>query len=112
MKKIEQDTEPTTSKAASAAGLRRIQRKHIARPGEVTLADCKVRVILEVDADILEHFKAQAAQPNAPSYEDQINQALRAAIESEQHNDLSTKISSKPKSPRKKRTARSAKSFE
>lgn len=88
MKKIEKDTNPKTSKAARAAGLRRIQRKHIAQPGEVTLADCKVRVTLELDADILEHFKSRAANQDASAYQAQINQALRASIEGEHFKTL------------------------
>jgi uncharacterized protein (DUF4415 family) len=88
MKKIEEDIEMKTSKAARTAGLRRIPRKHIAQPGEVTLADCKVRVTLELDANILEHFKARAANKDASAYQTQINQTLRASIEDEHFKTL------------------------
>jgi len=42
MKKIKKDIE--TSKEAKKAGLKRIERKHSARKGEVKLSDCKVRI--------------------------------------------------------------------
>lgn len=88
MKKIEKDNRLKTSKAARDAGLRRIPRKHISQPGEVTLTDCKVRVMLELDADILEHFKTRAANQDASAYQTQINQALRSSIQREQYKEL------------------------
>lgn len=88
MKRIKKDIEPKTTKAARAAGLRRIQRRHIAKPGEVTLTNCKVRVMLELDADILEHFKSHSANQDASSYQIQINQALRTSIQREQYKEL------------------------
>ena len=42
MKKIKKDIE--TSKEAKKAGLKRIERKHSAKKGEVKLSDCKVRI--------------------------------------------------------------------
>lgn len=47
-------------------------------------APAKIRISINLDADILDHFKARAAQPNAAPYQTQINNALRAVIEQEQ----------------------------
>lgn len=81
MKKTDKDTEVTTSERARAAGLQRIPRRHVTQPGEVTLADCKVRVTMYLDADVLEYFKKRAAQPHAAPYQTQINNELRALME-------------------------------
>ncbi len=78
----EDRTKPQTSANARAAGLRRIPRRHQTRPGEVTLRDAKVKITMFVDADVLEYFKARAAQPNAAAYQTQMNQALRDSMES------------------------------
>lgn len=81
MKKTSGDNEVTTSERASEHGLRRIPRRHITQPGEVSLADCKVRVTMYLDADVLEYFKERAAQPNAAPYQTQINSELRLIME-------------------------------
>lgn len=44
----------------------------------------KSRLTLMLDADVVEHFKSRARQPNAASVETQINNALREVIEREQ----------------------------
>ncbi|MFN8493185.1 MAG: BrnA antitoxin family protein [Caldilineaceae bacterium] len=44
----------------------------------------KVRISINIDADILEYFKTRAAQPNAAPYQTQINSALRAVMEQDQ----------------------------
>jgi len=44
----------------------------------------KIRISINLDADILEHFKARAAQPNAAPYQTQINHALRVVMEQDQ----------------------------
>lgn len=71
----------STSEAARRAGLRRIPRQHVTEPGEVSLSDCKVRVTMYLDADVLEYFKGRAALPNAAPYQTQINSELRAVME-------------------------------
>jgi uncharacterized protein (DUF4415 family) len=81
MKRIDKSREATTSDSARAAGLRRIPRRHVTEPGEVKLSDCKVRVTMYLDADVLEYFKGRAAQPNAAPYQTQINSELRAVME-------------------------------
>jgi hypothetical protein len=53
----------------------------VTEPGEVKLSDCKVRVTMYLDADVLEYFKGRAAKPNAAPYQTQINQELRAVME-------------------------------
>lgn len=44
----------------------------------------KVRISINLDADVLEYFKGRAALPNAAPYQTQINSALRAVMEQEQ----------------------------
>lgn len=41
----------------------------------------KVRVTISLDADIVEHFRHEAAQRGSLPYQTQINQALRQTIE-------------------------------
>lgn len=43
----------------------------------------KVKLVLELDADILAYFQQQATLPDAPPYQTQINNALRRMIEVE-----------------------------
>ena len=81
MKRTKKGSEVETSERARAAGLRRIPRLHVTTPGEVTLADCKVRVTICLDADVLEYFKERAALPNSAPYQTQINNELRAVME-------------------------------
>lgn len=78
MKKVEKNIE--TSKEARKAGLRRIERKHFAKNGQVKLSDCKVRITINIDADVLEYFKEQASDPNSAPYQTQINTELREAM--------------------------------
>lgn len=91
MKKTEKDTE-TTSKRAQAHGLRRIPRRHQTNPGAVTLSDCKVRVTMYVDGDVLEYFKRRAAAPHAAPYQTQINNELRAIMERDQGDPFSSLV--------------------
>ena len=90
MKKTEKDTEIETSKEAKNAGLKRIERKHFAKKGEVKLSDCKVKITINLDADILEYFKQRAAPPHSAPYQTQINNELRRVMETDnEHADLS-----------------------
>ena len=43
----------------------------------------KVRITIMLDYDVLQHFKAQAAEPGADPYQTQINKALREYIGSQ-----------------------------
>lgn len=81
MKKIEKDV--STSKEAKKAGLKRIERRHIVKKGETDLADCKVRITINLDADILEYFKDRAGGRDAAPYQTQINNALRRVMMNE-----------------------------
>ena len=81
MKRIKKDSEVETSARARAHGLRRIPQRHITQPGEIKPSDCKVRVTIYLDADVLEYFKDRAAQPNAAPYQTQINAELRRVME-------------------------------
>ncbi len=57
-----------------------------AKPGATDLKNCKVKVSMYVDADILEYFKKRAEQPNAAPYQTQINSELRKVMENETSN--------------------------
>lgn len=81
MKKTEKNIE--TSEEAKKAGLKRIERKHFAQKGEVKLSDCKVRITINIDADVLEYFKQRASQPHSAPYQTQINTELRRVMEGE-----------------------------
>lgn len=92
MKTIEKDSKETkkvneivgeTSGVARRAGLRRISPRHRTRRGEVSLRNVKVRITMLVDADVLEHFKARAAQASNEPFQAQMNRALREAMERE-----------------------------
>jgi uncharacterized protein (DUF4415 family) len=54
--------------------------RHLAAPGDTDLKNCKVRVTMYVDADIVEWFKKRASAPDAAAYQTQINSALRRHI--------------------------------
>ncbi len=55
--------------------------RHDARPGETDLRNVKVAIHIKLDADIVEFFKARAAEPDAAPYQTQINNALREVIQ-------------------------------
>jgi uncharacterized protein (DUF4415 family) len=57
-------------------------KRHDAKPGETDLRNVKVAIHIKLDADILEFFKARAAERNAAPYQTQINNALREVIQS------------------------------
>jgi uncharacterized protein (DUF4415 family) len=63
-----------------SGSLRRIPRKHRATAEETQPGNCKVRVTMYLDADVVDHFKAAASRPNAAPYQTQINAALRAVL--------------------------------
>jgi uncharacterized protein (DUF4415 family) len=78
MKKTEKGVE--SNPRALDNGLRRVQRRHVTKPGEVTLKEANARVTMYLDADILEYFKVRAAEPNAAPYQTQINNELRNVL--------------------------------
>ena len=54
-----------------------------AKPKATNLENCKVKISLYLDADILEYFRARAEPPNAAPYQTQINNELRKIMEAE-----------------------------
>jgi len=52
-------------------------KRHRASRGETALKNCKLRVTMYLDADVVEYFKRRAAGLNAAPYQTQINSALR-----------------------------------
>ena len=52
-------------------------KRHQVSPAETALGNCKVRVTMYLDADVVQHFKQRAAKPDAAPYQTQINSALR-----------------------------------
>jgi uncharacterized protein (DUF4415 family) len=53
----------------------------VTKPEETQLRNCKVRITMFLDADILEYFKTRAAKPHAAPYQTQINETLREVME-------------------------------
>lgn len=47
------------------------------------LKNCKVKVSMYLDADILQYFRARAEAPNAAPYQTQINNELRRIMEND-----------------------------
>ena len=54
-----------------------------AKPNATKLENCKVKISLYVDGDILEYFKKRAAPPHAAPYQTQINNELRRVMEND-----------------------------
>ena len=84
MKKIEKDYEYLEiSPEMMARGLRRITRpKFLDKMKGKSLKDCKSRITIFIDADIIEHFK-RLAEESDKGYQTLINQTLREAISAE-----------------------------
>lgn len=58
-----------------------IRNRFRTKPGATDLKNCKVKVSMYVDADILQYFKNRADQPNAAAYQTQINNELRKVMD-------------------------------
>ena len=54
-----------TSEEEKAHGLRRIKRRHITKPGEMTPKDCWIEISLSLDAEVLEFFESDSEKINA-----------------------------------------------
>ncbi len=54
--------------------------RHNVTPEQVRNAPVKVRITIMLDHDVLEHFKARAAQPGTAPYQTLINQTLRDSL--------------------------------
>jgi uncharacterized protein (DUF4415 family) len=81
MSKIKNGKGLETSAEAKARGLKRVNSDHRKHLKNLTLKDCKSRVNIMLDADIIEFFKEQASAKGSLPYQTQINQALRQFVE-------------------------------
>ena len=57
-----------------------------AKPNATKLENCKVKISLYIDGDILEYFRQRAEPPYAAPYQTQINNELRKVMESDSPN--------------------------
>lgn len=55
----------------------------VAKPENTHPGNCKFRITMFLDADILNYFKARAARPHAAPYQTQINETPREVMEQE-----------------------------
>ncbi len=53
------------------------------KKGATDLKNCKVKISLYLDSDILEYFRNRAESPNAAPYQTQINNELRRVMEND-----------------------------
>lgn len=63
--------------------------RHGLQPDRVDMP-AKVRISINLDVDVLNHFKQRAARPNAAPYQTQINNALREVMEREQQMSIAS----------------------
>ncbi|MDQ3322280.1 MAG: BrnA antitoxin family protein [Acidobacteriota bacterium] len=54
-----------------------------AKPNATKLENCKVKISLYVDGDILEYFRKRAEPPDAAPYQTQINNELRRIMKND-----------------------------
>ena len=55
------------------------------KKGATNLENCKVKISMYLDADILEYFRARAESPDAAPYQTQINNELRRVMENDKN---------------------------
>lgn len=79
---------------ASKKVVRRRDAGKVVAPEALEPRNIKVQISIELDADVLEYFKAQASKLGASSYETPINQALRDVLNRE--GETSTREASAP----------------
>ncbi len=53
------------------------------KKGATNLENCKVKISMYLDADILEYFRQRAESPDAAPYQTQINNELRRVMEAD-----------------------------
>lgn len=53
------------------------------KKGATDLENCKVKISMYLDADILQYFRVRAESPNAAPYQTQINNELRRVMEND-----------------------------
>lgn len=67
---------------AEMSGMKRLPRGSFKpKSGATDLKNCKVKISMYLDADILEYFRLRADQPNTAPYQTQINHELRKVME-------------------------------
>ncbi|MCA1622929.1 MAG: BrnA antitoxin family protein [Acidobacteria bacterium] len=54
-----------------------------AKPNATKLENCKVKISLYIDGDVLEYFRCRAEPPHAAPYQTQINNELRRIMEND-----------------------------
>jgi len=54
-----------------------------AKPNATKLENCKVKISLYIDGDILEYFRQRAEPPHVAPYQTQINHELRRVMEND-----------------------------
>ena len=76
---------PTESELDSqVAKMKRLPRgSSKAKPGATNLENCKVKISLYIDGDVLEYFRARAESPHTAPYQTQINNELRRVMEND-----------------------------
>lgn len=62
---------------------RRVLPNRLAKAEDVNPRNVKVRITMHIDLDVLNYFKAKAAEKNAAPYQTQINNSLRSYMEGE-----------------------------
>ena len=77
-----------TSEEEKAHGLRRIKRRHITKPGEITLKDCQVITTVKIDADIYKFLESKSENSGESSIEKLLNAILREKFEKEEAEKL------------------------
>jgi uncharacterized protein (DUF4415 family) len=83
MLKTIEKTKRSVAMDAEMDRMKRLPRgSSLMKPGETDQKNCKVRITMYLDADVLEYFKKRAEQPNAAPYQTQINNELRKIMES------------------------------
>lgn len=64
--------------------MKRLPRGSFKAPkGATNLENCKVKISMYLDADIVEHFRKRAEPPHAAPYQTQINNELRKIMETD-----------------------------
>ena len=53
------------------------------KKGATNLENCKVKISMYLDADILKHFRQRAESPDSAPYQTQINNELRRVMEAD-----------------------------
>ncbi|CAN5129834.1 hypothetical protein BH20ACI1_BH20ACI1_22940 [soil metagenome] len=66
------------------ANMKRLPRGSFKAPkGATNLENCKVKISMYLDADILQYFRKRAESPDAAPYQTQINNELRRVMEND-----------------------------